>query len=120
MGGSLLMSPLLLYLNMSPNTTSATSSCISFFLSFAIIVQHLADMPYAFACWMFFLGSLGGHLGRRAAMYVVEVYNRQSVITFALVLTCCIAVLLLVIVTATEEGILSFKNACIVVNTTGG
>ena len=104
------MLPLLLHLKMSPVTASATSSVMGFCLVISIAVQIHQDIPYEFVCWMFFLGALGGFVGRRLALYVVELYNRQSFITFALVFMCCIAVVLLLIVAATEKGTFLFKR----------
>jgi uncharacterized membrane protein YfcA len=113
LSGGILISSLFLHLNMSPNVVSATSATSGFFVSFAILFQNFGnDFPVEYSFWLLFLGISGGSCGRYLALHVVEKYNRQSFITYCLVVFCCIAMLLLVAQAAIASDTLNFKGFC--------
>ena len=111
-GSGMLLSPFLMELKVSPHVTSATTSCMGFLLSTAIIFQYISTLPYAFSSWTFFLGVLGGYSGRRLTIHIVEKYGRQSIITFSLLGVLCISLLLLVVEVVIKKDIMELKNLC--------
>lgn len=108
-----MISSLLLHLNIPPNVVSATSATSGFFVSIAILFQNVGnEFPVEYSFWLLFLGITGGSCGRYLAFHVVEKYNRQSFITYCLVVFCCIAMLLLVAQAAISNDTLDFKGFC--------
>jgi uncharacterized membrane protein YfcA len=86
-GGGELMGPLLLQLGVLPMVSSGTTSFMSFLNTSSSLVHYitLGDVPFATASWVFLIGAAGGTTGRSTAVYISELYNRQSILIFTLI-----------------------------------
>ena len=95
-GGGELMSPMLLYLGVRADLTTATISLMSLLNTASSTIKYmlLKDIPYGYATLMFFIGAAAGLTGRLFALYVQDEYGRISIMIFAV---CCVLLASLVI-----------------------
>jgi hypothetical protein len=91
-GGGELVGPLLLYLGVIPQVSSATTSILGFFNTFSILIREgaQADIDFQIGGILVAIGFCAGLLGRSCGLWFAETYKRPSILIF-----CLVAILLL-------------------------
>jgi uncharacterized membrane protein YfcA len=86
-GGGELVGPLLLTLGVIPQVSSATTSFMSFFNTFSILISKGSqdEIDYNVAGFLVAIGFCAGFVGRTAGLWFAEKYKKPSVLVFALV-----------------------------------
>ena len=108
------MGPLLLWMSVPAQVTSATTAMMSLLASAANVVQYGVDgeIPWSIALWFLLFGTLGGFLGRSTAIYITRRYNRPSVTVFALSFVLITSTVLMIYEMVAHPPDMNVADAC--------
>jgi uncharacterized membrane protein YfcA len=114
LGGSELMSPLFLSMNVLPQVTSGTVPLLSFYYSSSTIFHYaaLGEVNYMFGVITFMIGFSAGFTGRSLSLYIVKKYGFVSITMVGLALMLVLSIILIIYEIADSKTEFIFHNFC--------
>lgn len=115
-GGGMLITPIMLQSGMIPEVVVASSSLTTLFSSFISVINYIIynELYIYYGLYFAFISGIASYTGLKVSEYMLEKFNRQSIIVFIICGIIFLSTFLLVYNTATDDKIndFSFSNIC--------